>query len=214
MLKLKLQYFGHLMRGANSLEKTLMLGKTEGRKRRGGQRVRWLDGVTAGQFEQAPGDGEGQGSLVGCSPWGCKESDRTEWLNNKNDKNQPALPEYPAKLTHLSSLTVLSPDSFFSPTHPIYLRRVLLKTDIISLVSVLGPYMSLFLPKFYVNFFGWLSASSTIWFQSDLLDFLPECVVSSRLYPRKTVFFLFNLLIVYLCSYFEPPLELLKLHHL
>ena len=46
MLKLKLQYFGHLMRRANSLEKTLMLGKIEGRTRRGQQRMRWLDGIT------------------------------------------------------------------------------------------------------------------------------------------------------------------------
>ena len=46
MLKLKLQYFGHLMRRTNSLEKTLMLGKTEGGRRRGGQRMRWLDGIT------------------------------------------------------------------------------------------------------------------------------------------------------------------------
>ena len=46
MLKLKLQYLGHLMQGANSLEKTLMLGKTEGRRRRGRQRMRWLDGIT------------------------------------------------------------------------------------------------------------------------------------------------------------------------
>ena len=46
MLKLKLQYFGHLMRRTGSLEKTLMLGKTEGRKRRGQQRMRWLDGIT------------------------------------------------------------------------------------------------------------------------------------------------------------------------
>ena len=46
MLKLKLQYFGHLMRRADSLEKTLMLGKIEGRRRRGRQRVRWLDGIT------------------------------------------------------------------------------------------------------------------------------------------------------------------------
>ena len=46
MLKLKLQYFGHLMRRANSLEKTLMLGKIEGRRRRGRQRIRWLDGIT------------------------------------------------------------------------------------------------------------------------------------------------------------------------
>ena len=46
MLKLKLQYFGHLMRKADSLEKTLMLGKIEGRRRRGRQRMRWLDGIT------------------------------------------------------------------------------------------------------------------------------------------------------------------------
>ena len=46
LLKLKLQYFGHLMRRADSLEKTLMLGKMEGRRRRGGQRMRWLDGIT------------------------------------------------------------------------------------------------------------------------------------------------------------------------
>ena len=46
MLKLQLQYFGHLMRRADSLEKTLMLGKIEGRRRRGQQRIRWLDGIT------------------------------------------------------------------------------------------------------------------------------------------------------------------------
>ena len=46
MLKLKLQYVGHLMRSADSLDKTLMLGKTEGRRRRGQQRMRWLDGIT------------------------------------------------------------------------------------------------------------------------------------------------------------------------
>ena len=46
MLKLKLQYFGHLMKRADSLERTLMLGKTEGRRRRGRQRMRWLDGIT------------------------------------------------------------------------------------------------------------------------------------------------------------------------
>ena len=46
MLKLNLQYFGHLMRKANSLEKTLMLGKIEGRRKKGQQRIRWLDGIT------------------------------------------------------------------------------------------------------------------------------------------------------------------------
>ena len=59
-VKLKLQSFGHLMRRADSLEKTLMLGKIEGRRRRGQQRMRWLDGITdsMGEFEQTLGDGE------------------------------------------------------------------------------------------------------------------------------------------------------------
>ena len=69
---LKLQYFDHLMRRVNSLEKTLMLGKIEGRRRRGSQRISWLDGITKQEFEQAPGDGEGQGGLACCSPWGHK----------------------------------------------------------------------------------------------------------------------------------------------
>ena len=84
MLKLKLQYFGHPMRRTDSLEKTLMLGKNEGRRRRGCQRMRWLDGITqlnGCEFQQAPGVGDGQGSLVCCSPWGRKESDTTERLN-------------------------------------------------------------------------------------------------------------------------------------
>ena len=80
MLKLKLQDFGQLMRRADSLEKTLMPGKIEGRRRRGRQRMRWLDGITD-SMGQAPGVGNGQGSLVYCSPWGHKEVDTTEWLN-------------------------------------------------------------------------------------------------------------------------------------
>ena len=78
MLKLKFQYSGHLMQRANSLEKTLMLGKIEGRRRRGRQRMRWLDGwhhlLNGREFEQAPGVGDGQGSLEYCSPWDHKES--------------------------------------------------------------------------------------------------------------------------------------------
>ena len=83
MLKLKLQYFGHLMRGTNSLEKTLMLEKIERRRRRGRQRTRWLDGITDSkhEFEQALEVGDGQGSLVCSSPWGGKELDTTEQLN-------------------------------------------------------------------------------------------------------------------------------------
>ena len=77
MLKLKLQYFGHLMQTANSLEKILILGKIEGRRRRGRQSISRFDGITDSmdEFEQTLGDGEGQGSSACCRPWGCKESD-------------------------------------------------------------------------------------------------------------------------------------------
>ena len=83
MLKLKRQYFGHLMWRTDSLEKTLMLGKIESRRRRGWQRMRWLDSITDAmdEFEQALGVGNGQGSLACCSPWSRKELDTTEWLN-------------------------------------------------------------------------------------------------------------------------------------
>ena len=77
MLKLKLQYFGHLMRRVDSFEKTLMLGKVEGGRRGGRQRTRWHHRLNGPEFEQTPGDNEGQGSLLCCSPWGCKESDVT-----------------------------------------------------------------------------------------------------------------------------------------
>ena len=68
MLKLKLQYFGYLMQITHSLEKTLMLGKIEGRRRRGRQRMRWLDGITnyGHEFEPAPGVDDGQRSLTCC----------------------------------------------------------------------------------------------------------------------------------------------------
>ena len=81
MLKLKLQYFGHLMRRTDSFEKTLILGKIEGR-RSGQQRMRWLDGITdsmdtsLGKLREL--EAPGQGGLECCSPWGHKESDMTE----------------------------------------------------------------------------------------------------------------------------------------
>ena len=82
MLKLKLQSFGHLMQRTDSLGKTLMLGKIEGRRRRGQQRMRWLDGITdsmgmsLSKFQELVGDGQGSRSY--CSPWGHRELDMTE----------------------------------------------------------------------------------------------------------------------------------------
>ena len=100
----RLQYCGHLMQRANSLEKTLMLGKIEDRRRRGQQRIKRLDGkafvYNAGDLGLIPGLGRstggrhgnplqysclenphGQRNLASYSPWGCKESDMTEWLS-------------------------------------------------------------------------------------------------------------------------------------
>ena len=80
MLKLKLQYFGHLLQKADSLEKTLMLGKIEGRRKKRvteDETVGWHHRLNRHEFEQTQGDSEGQGSLECCSPWGCKELDRT-----------------------------------------------------------------------------------------------------------------------------------------
>ena len=83
MLKLKLQYFGHLMQRVDSLENTLMLGGIGGMRRKGWQRVRWLDGITdsMGMIEQTLGVCDGQGGLACCSPWGHEELDTTEQLN-------------------------------------------------------------------------------------------------------------------------------------
>ena len=81
LLKLKLQYFGHLMQRTESLEKTLMLGKIEGRRRRGLQRMRWLDSITDSMdmsLSKLLEFDDGQGGLACCSPWGHKESDKTE----------------------------------------------------------------------------------------------------------------------------------------
>ena len=93
MLKLKLQYFGHLMQRADSFEKILILWKIEGR-RRGWQRMRWLDGITdlMDMFEQALGVGDGQGSLACCSPWG-PQSVGHNWTTNLivNSRDLPAI---------------------------------------------------------------------------------------------------------------------------
>ena len=92
MLKLKLQYFGHLMQRVDSLEKTLMLGGIGGRRRRGRPRMRWLDGITdsmdvsLSELQELVMDREAwraviHGVLACCDSWGRKESDMTERLN-------------------------------------------------------------------------------------------------------------------------------------
>ena len=83
MLKLKLQYFGHLMRRTDSLEKNLMLWNIEGGRRRGWQRMRWLDGITTslGMSLSRLWEFDGEGNLACCSPLGHKESCTTEWVN-------------------------------------------------------------------------------------------------------------------------------------
>ena len=107
MLKLKLQYFGHLMGRADSLETTLMLGKIKGRRKRGRHRMRWLDVITkinGHEFEQTLGAGDGQGSLLCCSP-------RTERLNNNTG-------ETPEKAEQLARIT----QSF--PFRPVFSERL------------------------------------------------------------------------------------------
>ena len=81
-LMLKLQYLGHLLQRADSLEKTLMLGKTEGRRRvwQEGEMVGWHHWLNGHEVGQTPGGNEGQGSLVCCSLWGHKELDTAEQL--------------------------------------------------------------------------------------------------------------------------------------
>ena len=109
ILKLKLQYFGHLMWRTDSLEKTLMLGKIEGRNRSGqGWDVGWHHQFNEHGFEQTPGDSGGQGTLACCSPWSPKESDTTERLNNNNSYLELNIPWMNLWSTPTTLLHVLS----------------------------------------------------------------------------------------------------------
>ena len=88
MLKLKLQFFGYLIWRANSMEKDPDTGKDWGQEEKGareGETAGWHHWLNAHEFKQTPGDSERHGSLACCSPWGGKESDTTQWLNNSND---------------------------------------------------------------------------------------------------------------------------------
>ena len=78
MLKLKLQYSGYMMRRTDSLEKTLMLERLKEKETTEDEMVGWHHRRNGHEFEQAPGGGDGQGSLACFRPWGCKESDMTE----------------------------------------------------------------------------------------------------------------------------------------
>ena len=98
MLKLKLQYFGHLMQRADSLEKNSDAGKNWRQEKKGAiedEMVRWHHWLNGHEFEQDLGDSEGQGGLLCCSQWGHKESDTTEWLNTNTTtpSDQPLIHE-------------------------------------------------------------------------------------------------------------------------
>ena len=88
MLKLKLQYFGHLMWRADSFPDAGKDWRQEEKGTTEDEIVGWYHRLSRHGFEQTPGDSEGQGSLVCCSPWGCKELDTTECLNNNNSKDR------------------------------------------------------------------------------------------------------------------------------
>ena len=114
MLKLKLQYFGHLMWRVDSLEKTLMLGGIGGRRRRGLQdeMAGWHHRLEGRESERTPEVGDGQGGLTCCNSWGHRESDMTERLNWTKLKRIAIVSQW----TIWSYLTVTNPFDNFGKT--------------------------------------------------------------------------------------------------
>ena len=111
MLKLKLQHFGHRIQRPDSLEKTLMLGKDwrqEEKWTTEDEMVGWHQWLNAREFEQAPGVGDGQGGLASCSPWGRKESDTTEQLNNHHRQGLRGVGSLPATYSPVAQEKVSS----------------------------------------------------------------------------------------------------------
>ena len=103
MLKLKLQYFGHLMQRVDSLEKTLMLGRDWGQEEKGtteDEMAGWQHQLCGREFEWTPGIGDGQGGLACCDSWGRKESDTTEWLNWTEQRKWQRTPVFLPRESH------------------------------------------------------------------------------------------------------------------
>ena len=95
------------MQRTDSLEKTLMLGKIKGRRRDDRGWDGWMASLINGrEFEQTLGVGDGQGSLSGCSPWGCKESDMTEWLNWRDVKGSQKWANYLSSTTYMNEIFI------------------------------------------------------------------------------------------------------------
>ena len=123
---LKLQYFGHLMQRTDWLEKTLMLGKIEDRRRRGWQTMKWCDSIPTlwPEFDQTPGVGDRRGSLACCSPWGRKELDTTELLERLLCSLFRLLPVFQLSLCHTFWQHLTGP--FFFPLSTFQLESFLL----------------------------------------------------------------------------------------
>ena len=169
MLKLKCQSFGHLIRRADSLEKTLMLGKIEGRRRRGRQRMRWLDGtidsvdMSLSKLQEVVGREGGQGILACCSLWGHKEAGTTERLNS-NQQSTLAL---------AFVLVILSSCKFFStlPSASSFCLKSFFTGHLLSQAA--APPTPFILPhacSFFLHFLPWhVSSSNIVYNQSFIL---------------------------------------------